>query len=290
MTDPNPQDPFEVPEGYTGDIGNPLDTEGIRLPFLAPNVWWFNGRNQFKKENDQRYFGAWSMNDDDMAAAMQEAGVSQPPLGWVPFDMVNDDGDNYNAFLNRFICIAIFGSRKTWDKKENKGRYQVLGYLAYPDQDRKITPFGPVVLTCKSMASKFLQDAVVDFQTKTQTARRKFANNLPISAFYALLGTWGNQRVEQTVGKGANQKKVTPLRLYLPEQIDEQFLRTYFVGKEIAAKTAALKKEAREWLDAWKQPQEPAASNGRDVPQADLVADHMPEMPSEPPLDEEPPY
>lgn len=289
---PQVQDPFEVPEGYTGDIGNPLDTEGVRLPFQAPYVWWMNGLNQFKKELDVRYFGGWCMGDEDMGAAIELLGASVPPLGWIPYEMVNGDGDNYTAFASRFIYLAIFGSRKRWDTDKNRGHYQVLGYMAYPNENKIMVPFSPVVLTCKATAGMFLEKAVIEFSSKTQGSRRKFANNLPISAFYACFGTFGDQRVEQEVGKDT-KKKVTPLRLWLPKQIDEPFLRSFFVGKEIAAQTAELRKDAREWLDAWKQPvqaEAPANGNRKPAPQADPIADHMPEMPPEPPVEDGMPY
>lgn len=297
MADPQAQDPFEVPEGYAGDIGNPLEGEGIRLPFLAPFLWWTNGLNQFKQEQGPRYFGGWTMNDVDMVAASE---LSDPKVdftpGWTPFEMVNDAGESYTAFLSRHLYIAVFGSRKKWDNEKNRGQYQVLGYMGYRTQgSNEMFPFGPVVLTAKSTASMFLQNAVIEFANKTAAARQKYANNLPISAFYACLGSFGDKRVEQEVGKQV-KKKVTPLKLWLPEKLDDNFLRSFFVGREIAARTTELKKQSQEWLAAWKQAPAPAQGNGngagarRPTPQADLAADHMPEPPEPPEFDDEAPY
>lgn len=296
MTDPTAQDPFEVPEGYTGDIGNPLEGENVQLPYLAPFVYWANGKIVHKLEGGPRFFGAWGMNDADMGTMLQQSGMGTPPPGWTPYDQVNEQtGNPYTSFMCRYIYVAIFGSRFAWlkDKKnpndKGKGHYQVLGYMAYPEATTKeMIPFGPVVLTCKSMASKYLKKAVVKFATDTQSARMKFANNLPISAFYSCFGTFGDQRVEEEVGQGNNRKKITPLRLWLPEQIDEPFLRRMFVGKEIAARTATLRKMSTEWLEDWKryaqdeeQPQGNGSGAQRPVPQPDLVEDHMPPEPPE---------
>jgi hypothetical protein len=275
---------FEVPEGYTGDIGNPLEGEGVRLPFAAPYVWWVNGKDGYKNERSPRFFGGWAMKAEDMALAIDEnRGIN--PNGWNSFDMTSDDGNEYVAYLNRKIFVAVLGTRFRWLADVNKGQYQVLVYLGF-DQDKKIIPFTPAVLTAKGTAGMFLRTAINDFSTKTSTLRRKLANNLPVSAFYACLGTFGEVPVIKSVGT-EKKKNVTPVSLWMPANLDEGFLRAMFVGSEIAGVTAGLKKEAADWLAAWKQPAQQAQPQQQ--AQRQSYADDMPEF-SPPPPDDDMPF
>lgn len=271
---------FEVPAGYTEDIGDPLEGESIRLPFLAPIVWWQNGKNAFKKDGGAPYFGGWAMSDVDMAALVS-SNSDALPLGWTSYDLVNDQGEDYTAFMTRWAYFAILGARSRWDKQANRGFYQVLAYLAYQNTEKKPVAFAPVVLSSKGMGSKFLRDAVIKFSTQTAAARKKFANDLPISAFYATIGTFGTTPEIQSVGKEEGKKKnVTPLKLWLPEKIDEAYLRAAFIGKDLAALTAGLKKDAGEWLKAWKQapeqqPAQPKAEPNEPQYVPDPIGEHI---------------
>jgi hypothetical protein len=275
-----PQDPdeFEVPEGYGEDIGNPLDTEGVRLPFMAPYTWWQNGKNVFKKDGGAPYFGGWAMSDVDMAS-VAAANNDVLPLQWTSYDLVNDKGDDYTAFMTRWAYIAVLGTRKRWLQEENKGQYQVLAYAAYQGQNKEIIPFSPVVLTCKGTAGMFLQAAVIKFATQTAAARKKFAHDLPISAFFATIGTFGTTPEAQSVGKEEGKKKmVTPLKLWLPEKIDGSYLHAAFVGKDLAALTASLRKDAKDWLAAWKVAAPVKAKEVQEEPEyvPDPIEDHVP--------------
>lgn len=281
---PDPNE-FEVPDGYGNDIGDPLEGEGVRLPFEAPYLWWTNGKSGYQNEGGPRFFGGWSMTSEDMDAAIdRNAGVT--PAGWKNFEMMNEEGGTYSAYLSRVAYVAVLGTRTRWvvDQASGKGKsqYQALCYLAYV-QDKKIIPFTPAVLTAKSTAGMFLRDAISDFNTKTRALRKKYANDLPISAFFAMIGSFGDTPNIKAVGK-TTKKNVTAMTLYMPKTLDEGFLRTVFIGKELAGVTAGLRKEASEWLAAWKKA--PAAAQPQAAQPAYQEDDDYPA----PPDDDLPPF
>lgn len=276
---PNDPNEFDIPEGYNEGIGNPLDNEGVRLPFLAPMVWWQNGRPIFKDRGGAPYFGGWAMNDVDMSALHDQTDTL--PLNWLSYDLVNEQGEDYTAFMTRWAYFAIIGTRNRWIQEVNKGHYQVLAYMAYQGADKSIVPYSPVVLTCKGTAGMFLRQAVIKFSTQTAAARKKFAKDLPISAFFATLGTFGQAPEYQSVGKEEGKKKnVTPVNLWLPEKIDGAYLHAAYVGREIAELSIGLRKDAADWLADWKQPQKQQRKQEQANPgEEEYVPDPMNEPP-----------
>lgn len=277
---PNDPNDFDVPEGYNDEIGNPLEGEGVRLPFLAPLVWWQNGRPIFKETKGAPYFGGWAMNDVDMGAL--QAQTDTLPLGWLSYNLVNDQGEDYTAFMARWAYIAILGTRFRWIAEVNKGQYQVLAYMAYQAENKAIVPYSPIVLTCKGTAGMFLRQAVIKFATQTAAARKKFAHDLPISAFFATIGTFGPTPETQSVGKEEGKKKsVTPLKLWLPEKIDGGYLHAAYVGREVAELSIGLRKDAADWLADWKQPQKQQRKRTQAGPgEEEYVPDPMNEPPA----------
>ncbi len=281
-----PTNEFEVPAGYAEGIGNPLEGEGIRLPFNAPYVWWSNGANISKQTGGAPYFGGWAMSAEDMALAAADNN-DVLPLGWTSYDLTNAEGEDYTAFMCRVAYVAILGTRFRWidgqDGGKGKGQYQVLAYLAYQNQERKMVPFSPVVLTTKGTGGMALREAINKFSTSTAAARRQFANNLPVSAFYAALGTFGQAPAFKTVGIAPRTHQVTPVSLWLPAKVDVEYLRMAFVGKDVADLTSQLHKESMDWLAAWKK-----ADSAQPVKAASAPEDF--DFNQEPPVEDDSPF
>jgi len=242
--------PNEVNEAAKGSLSG--SNSRVPLPFAAPEMWWKNGEAAIagmKEITDARRFGGWGVSKEEI----DNMAYPLPPLPekWKLYEMTNSKGKAYEAYLTRSAWAAPIARRHAWFNYEgkNQSRVNYLCYLGVVGEDKKILPWGPVVLSSKSFDGVNLDKLFKEFATKTSALRGATAPNY----FYTPLGTFRSEPMFDTrKGKNGAESSVTPCQLF--ENKDGYTLdglKSVFVGADIAKDMMELKKLSTEWLDDW---------------------------------------
>ena len=264
---------FNIPQDAMNEMQGAMQGERIELPFFAPTVWWMNGQNNQKQlvkvNGPAPYFGGWAANADELELA------PDIPPSFVKATLTNRQGQEYDVYTTRLVSVAVIAKRQKWvvdDTGRGKSHVNLLCYLASASKEKGYTPWGPVVLSGKSLSGKKVLDALSDFEKRTRTLRAQ-AKGIPAWFFYATLGTFGDKPVQEMAGKGDKQSPITPCQVWLPDTITEDNLKSWFVGEDIAAAMMEFKHQAKDWLEDWKKPDqaqqaqpEPELTNYTDYP------------------------
>jgi hypothetical protein len=269
---------FTVPSEYQEELKGAMnDQSGIKLPFPAPTLYWYNGKTDFmnvKEITDPRRFGGWGVSKEDL----DNLGVLPSPA-WKLHDLTNKDAKPYQAYLFRSAWVAPIARRSAWFENDGKSRSSVniLAYLALRNKEGAFLPYGAVVLSAKSYTGLTLEKCFKEFTAKTSDLRGETLPNF----FFTPIGTYGTEpKFNTNKGKGGKESSVTDPQLYVPENgYTEDFLKTCFVTNvsgEILGQMATYKKQAAEWLDDWNKRKDTRASDPQPVTQES--ADEYPEL------------
>jgi len=242
-----------VDQKYVQGVGSAgAESDGIQLPYVAPLAWWTNKRSN-NKDDGVDYFGGWAMKLDDYDAGVREYGVLP---NWY------DDGDGGNIGqlkTCRSVLVAPFGARKRWMDKEKGDRKTgthllQLAYIAYIDNDRKVIPWGPMILSMKSTTAMAYDKLVAEWAGSTYAARQEFAGGAPPHFFFMPLGTFGKEPVLTEVGKAPNTSKVTHPQVFQYGEFGEKQIDYLYVGNQVAGYMAEFKAQSLDWLSdkKWK--------------------------------------
>ena len=246
---------FEIPAEFQNKLKDSMKDNGVvKLPFAAPTMWWMNGKPALKSvkqvENATR-FGGWGISRDEVDNFGSE--LAEVPAYWqLHDDLANGQGGSYAAYLCRTAWVAPIARRYGWFDRNGQGRssLNVLCYLAIYQPDKTLLPYGPVVLSAKSLTCVDLDKCFKEFAAKTASLR---AGTLP-NYFYHPIGTWGQEPafVERKSKSGASSS-VTPPQLYLPKNgITTETLQKWFVSGEVVTEMASLYDLAQDWINDWK--------------------------------------
>jgi hypothetical protein len=245
---------FAVPQEFQDELkGGMNDKSGIKLPFPAPTLYWYNGKTEFMTVNeitDPRRFGGWGVSKEDI----DNLGVAPSPA-WKLHDLTNKDAKQYQAYLFRTAWVAPIARRSAWFENEGasaKSSLNILAYLALRNAEGKFMPYGAVVLSAKSYTGLALEKCLKEFATKTADIRGETLPNF----FFTPIGTFGKDPIfKDNTGKSGKKSSVTDPQLYRPDSgYNEDFMTACFapnVGANILADMASYKKQATEWLDDW---------------------------------------
>jgi hypothetical protein len=238
--------------------------DAVELPFPIIYIWALNGQTSYKSLGGALYYGGWACKADDVQTVAEQQGLSVP-RDWKRVTIASRDGDEYEAYTTRHVLVAPIGKRESWlhDGQRSatyieggRRHLQVLAYMAETRGEngtRQHIPWGPVVLTAKGYQARNLLDAFARWEKATAPVRRKAAPGIPAWCFYLALGTFEKERQSLNVGKPGAQSPITPVSVYVPDNLGEDTLTNLFVGSEVAAIMADLQDQAGEWLNAWKQ-------------------------------------
>lgn len=269
---------FSVPSEFQDELkGAMSDNSGIKLPFPAPTLYWYNGKTDFKtveEIKDPRRFGGWGVSKEDLDAL----GIPPSPA-WKLHDLTNKESKSYQAYLFRSAWVAPIARRSAWFENDGKSRSSVniLAYLALRNQEGKFMPYGAVVLSAKSFTGIALEKCFKDFTAKTADLRGETLPNF----FFTPIGTYGDEpKFSSNKGKGGKESSVTDPQLYTPANgYDEAFMQSVFVsnvGSDILADMAKYKRLAKEWLADWNDRKGSKVNDAQPVTQAS--ADEYPEF------------
>src|SRR5690349_5681227 len=271
---------FEIPAEFQNKLKNSMkDSSSVKLPFAAPTMWWMNGKPALKNTkqiDDATRFGGWGITKDEVDNFGSE--LAEVPAYWqLHEDLVNGSGGSYAAYLCRTAWVAPIARRYGWftDKTGRSGsKLNVLCYLATMQPDKTLLPYGPVILSAKSLTCLDLDKCFKDFAAKTSKLR---AGTLP-NYFYHPIGTWGPEPIfteRKSKGNGA-ASSVTPPQLYQPKEGEYKLetLQKWFVSVEVVEEMSRLYDLAQEWVEDWKNKRTDKAEA---APDADLSIPPEPE-------------
>jgi hypothetical protein len=245
---------------------------GVRLPFAVPFLWWKNASTELADTEeilDVRRFGGWGISKDDIDDQKDQL-PPELPANWKLFENLrNHDGGTYAAYLARTVWAAPIDRRFVWKTYEGKSRSKVniLCYAATLGTDRKLLPWGPVVLSGSSYSGKAIDDAIASFKQGTD----KLRDGDPVNLFYIPLGTFGaDPAFDKFTGKDGKSSSTTPCQTFVPDGgYTAQTLDDWFVGDNVAAEMGLLRAQSTEWLDEWNKKKE------------EVKADELPPMPED---------
>jgi hypothetical protein len=244
---------FEVPQEYQEELkGAMSDQSGVKLPFAAPTLYWYNGKTAYKDDEeikDARRFGGWGIDKE----ALEEQGLPPSPA-WKLHKLSSAKGDSFEAYLFRSAWVAPIARRHAWFENEGKSKstVNILSYLALRNKEGKFLPYGAVILKASSFTGVTLDKLFKEFATKTAEIRGETLPNF----FFHPIGTYGETpKFNTNKGKGGQESSVTDPQLYIPEGgYTAKFLQECFVpnvGSELLADMSNFKKQAKDWLADW---------------------------------------
>lgn len=245
---------FTIDKKYQDELKGGLNQQGgVKLPFPAPTVYWNNGDIALKampEIKDARRFGGWGVDK----AELEDLGLPPSPA-WVLHTMTSrKNGASYEAYLFRSAWVAPIARRSRWVEVDGRPKSTVnyLCMLALRNKEGSFLPYGPIVLSAKSLTGKALDDRFAEFRNKTAAIRGEALANF----FFHPIGTYGPEPVfADKKGKGGQSSSVTDPQLYIPaEGYTEAELTKYFVpnvNAELLDQMADYKRLAKEWIAEW---------------------------------------
>lgn len=270
---------FDFDQSAAQQVQGAMETgDFVKLPYDAILFHWQRGDASVAADlgSGTRHYGGWAAGEEqmrDMAPTIPER--------FVPEIFSTPDGQKtFTNYCVRNLPVVPIGRRFRWfttqDNPKGRGHLQIVCYAATYDSTAKTyTPWMPIILSAKGLSAMELDNCFKTWKTETSTARQTLTNGAPPNFFWAHVGTFGKERKVKTVGKGATASFITPPVVFIPETLDEAFLRRAFIGKEMTSKLGALAEESREWLEAWKkdekndqQPQAEPVNTGKAKPPA----------------------
>jgi len=258
--------PLQMDQDDADLLGRGMAVGGsVELPFAVPYVYWVNGNARLRAAGGVQYFGGWATDQEAMLEAGQDRGLTEQPAGWNAEEIITEAQKTLKVFTSRGAFVAPIDIRHSWFMKEagenarrasqyfpgSRQHIQALVFLAGKFKGEPMKPWGPAVLSAKGYQAGYLNKSFQTWASKISAVRKRVAPKIPAWCFYMALGTFGNDVKVVKVGKGTNEKPITPINVYVPEALTDAQLEGLFVGKENAHLMAGLKLDAADWLVAW---------------------------------------
>ena len=224
---------------------SPFPDEGIQLPFFAPVMFWKHGSPQAGE--GVCLYGGWG------SASEQYDFGDEPPQGFVPETWHSSSGGAYDVFSSRQVSIAPILTRTRWTTNENgksRSHKQMLCMLGTWDEVTYV-PYGPAILSAKGLASRYLVEAITEFERQINPIRKESIAHIGLSFFWHVIGTFGDAQYEQ-MGSGNQTSTGTIIRAGHIKDPTIDTLKTLFVGLDVMNMMASYQSEAQDWYNAWK--------------------------------------
>ena len=114
-------------------------------------------------------------------------------------------------------------------------------------------PYGTVVLSTKGLASKYLMDALAEYDRQLNPLRLELAPHISAPFFWHAVGTFGEKPQYETMGSGNQTSTGTIIQAGSISKLDKETLRALFVGVDVMNMMRDFQEQAKEWYDAWKE-------------------------------------
>lgn len=236
---------FDTTGFDTTGFDSPFPDEGVQLPFFAPVLFWKHGNPQ-AGDGVQRY-GGWGS-----ASELYDFG-DEPPKGFVAETWHSSSGGAYDVFAARSVAIAPILTRTRWTTNEfgkSRSHKQSLCMLATWDEVTYV-PYGPVILSTKGLSSRYVVDAITEFERQINGIRKENIAHIGLSFFWHTVGTFGDAAYDQ-MGSGTQTSTGTIVRSGVVVDPTIDTLKALFVGVDVMNMMKDYQSEAQEWYSAWK--------------------------------------
>ena len=230
--------------------------QGVQLPFDNVLFWWKRGGDE--RSDGVLKYGGWVASYENVMDVV--TGDVPSKLESATFNSMT--GGTYDVFATRNMAFAPIGKRFQWAYRyspegerdpsdKGRGHLQVLGISAFLNEDRTYNIWKATILSAKGLSAKTLQDALAEWDKKTIAIRSSEGNGIPSNFFWLHLGTFGKEVNKMRVGSGNKANYITPIQIYIPEELNIEYLKKVYVGKGVATTMSVLASESKEWLAEW---------------------------------------
>ncbi len=256
--------------------GSMKTRSAVELPFPCPAFYVINGNPDLEALNNSLYFGGWACSNDNLKKANEKWEDIPEKIPGLYEIKRTSKGAQYYVQSARSIIFASIGMRMYSVLKENgmerrvapftKGAtpgIQVLGVLGYKNEQKQIQPWAPVMLTSSGYQCNHIQSAFTAWRKAITPHVKKLVPDFSdsvLNLFWMYIGTFGEQK-QIPVGKGSDQKYITPMNAFIPESLDENKVQNMYVGDPMAEFMADIHEQAQEWLNVFDNMQKSAAKN-----------------------------
>lgn len=275
--------PISVPQKAQGAFKDNMDAGNkIELPFPAPAFYILNGDAKFEEMKNIMYYGGWAASIANVkAAAEQWENCPYPIPGFAEKDLKQKTGSTPSV-LARSLCVAPIGMRmfSTIKGADDKiKRYapftkgarpaiQVLVYLAYLTEEKKIMPWAPIMLTARGYQVNHVQKAFTDWKKAITPFMKDIAPGMPADVtnlFWMHIGTFGTEFKAEQHGESS----ITPVKAFIPDDLDATKIEGRYVGDPVAEFMADMAAQSEDWLTAYSKlaPAQAGPADDADVDQ-----------------------
>jgi hypothetical protein len=225
----------------------------VDLPFAYLRMGWNNGNPHASKADGVKYYGGFERGMEDITPDLEAMNLTDVPSYFSqPIEFINDEGKAYLARASRYLYAApIMAKDDWWEEKDTRTRemkkrhrLDFLVYLASIQKDVLI-PWGPAVISKQGYAATAIIRAFKGWQKDTADIRRVAAPRIDASCFFACVGTFGPDRIQDKAGESI----YVPCQFNHPEKWTEEQLERLFVGESVAAIIIDLQGQAEEWMN-----------------------------------------
>lgn len=248
--------------------GNMNDRSVIELPFPCPPFFVVNGEESMEELKNILYFGGFACTTEKLQTASEHWKDAPFPIpGFVKMNH-KVKGAKIEVLAARSLVVSIIGvreyssiedsasGRKSRMPPYTKGArpgIQVLCVLGYRDEQKAIHPWGPVMLTAQGYQVNHIKDSIQSYRKAIKPFVKKLipdATDSMLNLFWMYLGTFGEFQ-SVTVGAGNNSQSITPIKTFIPEDLDEHKVENMYVGEGMAEFMADLSEQSQEWLSVF---------------------------------------
>ncbi|HCR70924.1 MAG TPA: hypothetical protein DIW23_05735 [Anaerolineae bacterium] len=253
---------LDIPEKASNAFqGNMQNGGAVELPFPAPSFFIVNGNAQLQQVGGIHYFGGFACAKTKLQEAAESwENVVYPVPGLYETEKILESGEKLPVFASRNLTVAMIGMRLFATlKSDGKTRVpafskeaipgiQVVCLLGYKNENKEILPWAPIMISASGYQVNNVRDAFIKWFKAIKPTVKKLAPNQEPSnitnLFWMSIGTFGETRVQ----KPAGQKFITPVSSFIPDVLDEDVVKSRYVGNEIASLMADFATDAKEWL------------------------------------------
>ncbi|MBI5954403.1 MAG: hypothetical protein HY865_22325 [Chloroflexi bacterium] len=267
---------INVPQKAKDAMSGSMQTRSaVELPFPCPAFYVINGNPELEALQNSLYFGGWAANNENIKKTTEKWDVPEKIPGM--YELKRSKGDKtYFVQSARSIAFAPIGMRMYSSIEVNgverrvapftKGAspgIQVLGILGHKNEQRQLQAWAPVMLTASGYQVSHIQRSFETWRKAIMPHVKKLIPDYTdsvLNLFWMYIGTFGDMaQVPAGPPRRDGQKYITPIRPYVPDDLDEKKVESLFVGEGIANFMADIHEEAKEWLTVFSKMQQAAS-------------------------------
>lgn len=220
------------------------------IQFSAPTIFWKHGKKAMEEIGGINFTGGFFFT-------FEQAGEDAEIPKWVKSSFVNDDGKKIEGLAAQGARVTVVRSRRRWFKDDGnrkvfrpwnqyedgfRGQMQSIGFVNGYDAPVCFALKG-LLLTSFDEIIRYHNSKVVSLANQTAPSGQK----LPAYALWMVVQSGKHSKA----GQGNKQSEVTMPELWLPKQVNLDYARSLYVGREQLVRSQALYRELDDWAAQW---------------------------------------